>query len=101
VREDFVGGLSAHGEDLAELTFHLFWIIRCNASLPCCWLSTSRDSFVANICKYGNLHFQTYDAITESRLEAFALIQKLIRIDDCYQQFEDSNGIEGRQIIDD
>lgn len=98
VTEDFVGGFHSDGDDLAELTRNLFWIIRCNAALPYCWFCTDKDAFVGDICKYGNFHFYCFSPGIKERLEDFASGHGLQRIEECYENFSDTGAIEGRRL---
>ena len=99
VTEEFVGGFRADGDDLAELTRNLFWIIRCNAALPYCWFGTEKDAFAGDICKHGNFHFYCFSPEIKERLEDFASGHGLQRIEECYENFSDTGAIEGRQIL--
>jgi len=99
VSEDFVGGIRADGKRLEELSKNLFWIIRCNASLPYCWFSCGYESFVGNICKHGNIHLYTYGEAVKEKLIAFASQNGLIEIKECLQGFTDSRSIDGRELL--
>jgi len=99
VSEDFVGGFSFRGDELAEFVSHLFWIIRCNAALPLCWFSTDHHKFVGDLCKHGNIHIHTYSEEMKETIENFAKINALIEIEDCFEAFSDEGGIDGRQTI--
>lgn len=98
VSENFDGGLRARGESLAALSTNLFWITRCNASLPYCWFSCGDEPFVGNVCKYGNIHFYTYSETMKVKLESFAIKNGLIKITECLQYFSDTSMIDGREI---
>ncbi|HMU05116.1 MAG TPA: hypothetical protein PJ990_15895 [Saprospiraceae bacterium] len=97
--ETFNGAYKLSGDDLAEFVGNLFWIIRCNASLPYCWFSTENHAFVGEICKHGNIHFHTYSQMIKDKIEVFAQKETLVVIDDCVEAFSDDGGISGRQII--
>jgi hypothetical protein len=97
--EEFSGAYKLSGDELAEFAANLFWIIRCNASLPYCWFSTESHQFIGDVCKHGNLHFHTYSEEIKKQLESFAKQNSLIEIDDCVEGFTGDGGIEGRQII--
>lgn len=99
VSEHFVGGFKLGGDELAEFVSKLFWIIRCNASLPYCWFSTESHAFVGSICKYGNIHLHTYSEKVKDEIEKFARSNSLIEIENCYEAFDEGGGIEGRQIV--
>ena len=97
--ENFSGAFKLGGDDLAEFATNLFWIIRCNASLPYCWFSTEKHHFVGDLCQYGNIHLHSYSIEIKNTLEAFAKANSLIKIDDCIEAFSTDGGIDGRQII--
>jgi hypothetical protein len=97
--ETFNGAYKLSGDDLAEFVENLFWIIRCNASLPYCWFSTENHAFVAEICMHGNIHFHTYSQMIKDEIQVFAKKESLVIIDDCVEAFSDGGGIRGRQII--
>lgn len=97
--EEFSGAYKLSGDELAEFVANLFWIIRCNASLPYCWFSTESHQFIGDVFKHGNLHFHTYSEEIKKQLESFAKQNSLIEIDDCVEGFTGDGGIEGRQII--
>ena len=97
--EEFSGAYKLSGDELAEFAANLFWIIRCNASLPYCWFSTESHQFIGDVFKHGNLHFHTYSEEIKKQLESFAKQNSLIEIDDCVEGFTGDGGIEGRQII--
>lgn len=98
-KETFIGAYKLSGVDLAEFVENLFWIIRCNASLPYCWFSTKDHAFVGEICKHGNIHFHTYSQTIKDEIQFFAMQKSLAAIDDCKEAFSDDSGIRGRKII--
>lgn len=99
VSEDFAGGIECNGDELAEFVSNLFWIIRCNASLPFCWFSTDKHDFVGDLCQHGNIHFHTYSEMIREKIQTFATKYALVEIDDCIEAFFDGGSIHGRQII--
>ena len=99
VTEDYVGAFKLKGDELAKFTSNLFWIFRCNASLPYCWFSTDEHPFVGNICHYGNIHLHTYSKEIKETIASFAQSNALIEIQRCTEAFVDNGAIEGRQII--
>lgn len=99
VAEDYVGAFKLNGDELAKLTTNLFWLFRCNASLPYCWFTTDQHPFVGNICQYGNIHLHTYSQEIKEVIESFARTIGLVEIDRCEDAFDDRGTIEGRQII--
>jgi hypothetical protein len=101
VTNTFVGGFKANGKDLIELAKHLFWIIRCNASLPTCYFSGLHQDVVASICKHGNIHVQLYSEQDKSAIEKAATKIGMVKLEDarCQENFSDTGAINGRQII--
>jgi hypothetical protein len=98
---NFNGGFKASGQDLKELTTHLFWIIRCNAALPDCYFSGVDKDFTADICKYGNIHFHFYSDKDKLEIQRTAEEIGMIGIEDgqCFENFSETSAIDGRQII--
>jgi hypothetical protein len=98
---DFKGGFIANGQDLKNLIKQLFWLIRCNASLPDCYFSGLEKEFVGHICKYGNIHFYFYSEAdrNEIHLEAQKVGLYSIETNHCFDSFDISDKIEGRTII--
>jgi len=98
VTEDFSGGIKANGEDLEELMKHLFWIVRCNASLPYCFFSGIDRDFVGNICQYGNVHFYFYSEheLIETKNQAFIL--GMTAVEKCFENFSEPGVIKSRRL---
>lgn len=57
----FYGGFLLSKDEIQEFIPHLFWLTRCNASLPFFYMSFSKSKTIFTICKYGVLHFEFYD----------------------------------------
>lgn len=101
VTDDFTGGFKANGKDLKELTENLFWIVRCNASLPHCYFSGIEKGFVGDVCKHGNIHFHFYSDTDRQEIlnETKEIGLKAIEGIHCYDSFSETGKIDGRQII--
>jgi len=97
--ECFTGAYKIKGDELAEFVPNLFWIIRCNASLPYCWFSTNNHEFIGDICEHGNIHLHTYSQEIKDILMNFAIRNNLTTIEECVEAFITDGGIDGRQII--
>jgi hypothetical protein len=97
----FNGGFKASGEDLKELIKNLFWLIRCNAALPCCYFSGIDKEFTADICQYGNIHFHFYSQHDKMEVENLASELGMVSVENgnCMDNFSSTGAIEGRQII--
>ena len=98
VTDDFTGGIIANGTELQELMKHLFWIFRCNASLPYCFFSGIEKEFVGSICQYGNVHFHFYAETEMIRTNHETLGLGMVEIEQCYENFSDTGAIEGRRL---
>lgn len=68
VSDEFNGAIIAEGKDLISLMSKLFWIIRCNSSLPTIYLSGLRSSYFASICNEGNIHFYLFSKVQRDDL---------------------------------
>lgn len=92
VDKKFTGGFSATGPELKKLVKNLFWIIRCNASLPTCYFSGIGTDFAASICQYGNLHFHFYSEKCQLQIKEAAKELGLIEVEDgnCRQNFSEA-----------
>ncbi|RYD83594.1 MAG: hypothetical protein EOP53_00395 [Sphingobacteriales bacterium] len=99
IDKEFVGGIQCSGEELKTFISHLFWLVRCNASLPECYFGCEKSSFVMSICKYGIVHFEFYSDKEKSQIIKYCKGLGMIEMEECYDTFSDSNAIEGRQII--
>jgi hypothetical protein len=98
VTDDFAGRFKANGADLEELMKHLFWIFRCNASLPYCFFSGIDKDFVGSICKYGNIHFHFYSDAEMIETKNKALGLGMIEIEQCFENFSETSTIKGRRL---
>jgi hypothetical protein len=96
----FNGGIEVSAEDLPVFSRHLFWLTRCNASLPSFHFLNNKQEILGNICKYGSVHVQTLSKRTDNKLQTviskteFSLLKGR-----CYEPFSKSGGIKGREII--
>ena len=61
IDKDFNGGFIFFGNELVEFISHLFWLIRCNASLPYFYMTFPKSETIITLCKYGVLHFEFYN----------------------------------------
>lgn len=101
VDKKFIGGFKASGNDLKELIKNLFWIIRCNASLPACYFSGIETEFIANICEYGSIHFHLYSDKDSWEIKKTAKEIGMMRIEGgrCIENFSEMGAIKGQEII--
>lgn len=101
ITDSFCGGIKASGQEIKELTKNLFWILRCNASLPDCYFSGIDKDFIGDICKHGNIHFHCYSKKEKLKIKKTVLKIGMRKIENgkCYELFSKSSAIKGRQII--
>ncbi len=100
IDKEFIGGIQCSGDELKTFISHLFWLVRCNTSLPECYFGGENTSFVMSICKHGILHFEFYSEEEKSQIIKYCKELGMTEIEKmCYDTFSDSNTIEGRQII--
>jgi hypothetical protein len=101
VGKRFNGGLSVAVADLAAFIPHFCWLTRSNAALPYFHFTDAAQSFMGEICKYGNLHVATKLQDADAPLCA-AFLQKGFRhldTESCYYPFNDTGAIPGRRTI--
>jgi hypothetical protein len=101
VDKHFIGGFKADGNELTELTRNLFWIIRCNASLPICYFSGVNTDFIGNICEYGSIHFHFYSDKASSEIKKAAADIGMIEVEDgrCIEDLSEMGTIKGQEIV--
>ncbi len=71
IDEQFNGGFVFEEKDITNFIPHLFWLSRCNASLPEFLMSYVQSDFVVSICKHGILHLEFYDMEERQAMMAF------------------------------
>lgn len=95
---DFNGGFVLDTNSISGFVPHLFWLTRCNASLPDFIMSFVESKTVISLCKYGILHLEFYDS--KERLEIIELFNDMgfIEVDRCNDPIE-FDQMDGRKII--
>jgi hypothetical protein len=97
IDKDFDGGFLLNGKAIIEFIPHLFWLVRCNASLPDFYISYPKSKTVVSICKYGVLHFDFYNHNEKIKILKLMSDLNFKELDNCYDQIE-FDIFEGRQI---
>lgn len=94
IDETFDGGFVLEGKEITRFIPHLFWLIRCNASLPEFMISFVRANFVVSICKYGVLHIAFYDGDERQAIMSFLRAKGFRVCEACADpvQFDDFDG---------
>lgn len=97
VDADFNGGFLLKEGSLLAFIPHLFWLIRCNASLPLFFMSFPNAKTVISICKYGVVHFDFYDK--EESVKILRLLSKydFREVDSCGDPVAFDN-FDGRRL---
>ena len=100
VGKRFNGGLEVNLGDLSEFSKHLFWLSRCNASLPTFHYMDKGENILGYLCKYGNLHVQTLNKRIDNKFQyIIGNIEFLLVNGNCRESFSKSGRIKGRRII--
>ncbi len=88
IEKDFNGGFLLKENELNEFIPHLFWLIRCNASLPYFYFSFPNMDTVFSLCQYGVLHFLFYDE--KQMEEIFDLLSSMnfVEVTQCKVPFD-------------
>lgn len=94
---DFNGGFVLDNKEILEFLPHLFWLIRCNASLPEFMISFEKSKTIFGICKYCVLHLEFYDSEEKDDILSFFKKREFKEIDTCNDPIEIDN-FDGRKI---
>jgi hypothetical protein len=60
IDRSFEGGFLVKEQEVTEFIPHLFWLVRCNATLPLIYFTFPNSKTFISICKYGVLHVEFY-----------------------------------------
>lgn len=97
IDSNFAGGFFLKGEELIEFLPHLFWITRCNMSLPYFYMAFAKSTLIINLCKYGVLHIQIFTKNDQQVIETLLKEMKLTEIRTCNDPIE-FDDFEGRKL---
>ncbi|MDJ1503100.1 hypothetical protein [Xanthocytophaga agilis] len=93
----YQGGFEITLDSINEFISILFWIARCDTLSFS--LTSDDDSFVAEFCKYGNLHITFYQETAFTNLLSHFLAYGLQEWNEQeYNRFGSSSAIKGRRI---
>lgn len=97
--DEFNGGVLAGGEDLATFVGGLFWLVRCNASMPIINFSGRGEKLIGSLCKYGNLHLTIFSPDQEWMILEWGKQIGLHKIEGrCEEEFSADSRIDGRRL---
>lgn len=94
---DFNGGFMLHDQEIAAFIPHLFWLTRCNASLPEFMMAFKHSKTVFSICKYGVLHGDFYDLQEREKMMRFFSENNFQEVDRCSDPIV-FDAFDGRRI---
>lgn len=97
IDKKFNGGFLIKESELIEFIPHLFWLTRCNASLPYFFLSLPNSKTYINICKYGVLHFEFYNKNEKDIIINLLTRMQFKEIDNCEDPIS-FDSFDGRRI---
>lgn len=93
----YYGGFEVDTNFLRHMIKIIFWIGRCNASLPYIHIISEENKTSFMICKYGNLHAECYSLEMDKKISE---ISKKLEFEIIEKEEEFlKNGLEGRKII--
>ena len=98
VNIEFNGGFELSENELIDFIPHLFWLIRCNMSLPEFMMSFENSKTIFSIYKHGNLNLEFYDNKEKEMILSFFKARGFRQIDDYYDTIEFDN-FDGRGLI--
>jgi len=97
ISSDFDGGFLLNAKDLTSFIPRLFWLTRCNASLPDFLMTFENSKTIFSICKYGILHIESYDQEELKTINHYFKIKNFIEVDECIDPV-DFDDFVGRMI---
>ena len=97
VDKDFDGGFLLKENSILEFIPHLFWLTRCNASLPYFYMSFPGSKTAITICKYGVVHFEFYGQDEKIKILQLLADLNFKELDNCGDPIE-FDGFDGREI---
>ncbi len=83
ISSDFDGGFLLSDADLIAFIPRLFWLVRCNASLPDFLMTFENSKTAISICKYGVLHIESYDQEELKTIYHYFKQQDFKEVDEC------------------
>lgn len=95
-KKNYYGAFDVDLKYLKQMIEILFWLVRCNASLPYIHLICEKQKVSFMICKYGNLHIGIYSKEIDENIEELYSKNDFIAIDGEYEFLEDE--FKGRKI---
>ena len=79
----FNGGFILKPAEISNFIPHLFWLIRCNASLPEILMGFENGKTIYSICRYGMLHIEFYDLDEKEEVLRFYRKNEFAEVEEC------------------
>jgi hypothetical protein len=98
VDSSFNGGFVLEGSEITEFIPHLFWLIRCNASMPSFKMTFGSCKTIFYLCKYGVIHIEFYAENEKTEILKFLKVLNFKSVKICSDPVY-FDGLEGRRII--
>lgn len=97
IDREFNGGFLLKKNDLIEFIPRLFWLIRCNMSLPEIMMTFVDCKTIFSVCKHGVLHIESYDQVELNDFIRFYQSLGFIQTNNCFDPV-DFDKFRGRNI---
>ena len=101
IGKKFNGALQVDISTLAEFIRHLFWLTRCNASLPSFHFMDPGQNVIGSLCKYGNVHLSTLTKSIDKKLQRSVKQSDFEFLHDtaCHEAFSKKRAIKHKEIV--
>lgn len=96
--DEYNGAFLVDLNSIEDFTKIVFWLNRCNASLPDIIFISEDKCFSGNICKYGNIHIDFYSNEVRNQILERAVKLGFEIVNQELEMFSKNGAIEGRQI---
>jgi hypothetical protein len=97
IDDNFNGGFLLNSDGISEFIPHLFWLTRCNASLPEFMMTFKNSKTIIGICKHGILHLEFYEEQEREKLMKYFNDREFTEVDSCNDPIE-FDDFRGRKI---
>ncbi|MBS1771618.1 MAG: hypothetical protein JST82_02070 [Bacteroidetes bacterium] len=99
VDDNYKDAIKATGTELIRLLRSVFWLGRCNASLPYIHFAATGSNTAIYMCKFGFLHFYCYDEKEKQKIEVAASESGLQLFAEQTSDFLEGGIIMGRETL--
>ncbi len=85
INPTFNGGFQLSKDEINEFIPHLFWLTRCYPALPQFHVGFSDSNTIFNLCRYGILHLDFYDALEQTEVLQFFSDRNYKKVETCIE----------------